>query len=103
MVASGTVASGNSPSIGYTVAAGASADRRVTQFVFRTGSRFDTGSLYGTSLFSTAKGRSPNAPYLILINGGTGDYKGYSGILRVVPTSADGATVNAKWFVIPVG
>jgi hypothetical protein len=104
VVASATINPGNSPSIGYTVAAGASADRRVTQFVFRIpGDRYFGGSLYGTALISTAKGRSPDAPYLILINGGTGHYKGYSGILRVVPTSADGATINAKWFVIPVG
>ncbi|CAB4909419.1 unannotated protein [freshwater metagenome] len=104
VVSSATITAGDSPSMGYTVAAGVSADRRITQFVFRIsdipGLR---GSLYGTALFSTASGQAPNTPYLVLVNGGTGPWRGASGILRVVPTSADGATINVKMLVAAAG
>jgi len=104
VVSSATINFGDSPSVGYTVAAGASADRRITQFVFRvSGIPGLRGSLYGTALFSTPSGQAPNTPYLILVNGGTGPWRGASGILRVVPTSTDGATLNVKMLVAATG
>jgi hypothetical protein len=100
VVSSATITSGDSPSLGYTVAAGPSADRRITQFVFRvTGIPHLQGSLYGTALFTTANGQAPNSPYLILVNGGTGPWRGASGILRVVPTSADAANINVNMLI----
>ncbi len=95
-----TIPFGESPSLGYTVAAGTSIDRRMTQFVFRFRS---AGSLYGTALFSAVSGQAPNGPYYILLNGGTGIWRGASGIFRVVPTSADGATINARMLISAVG
>ena len=104
VVSSATINFGESPSIGYTVAAGAATDRRITQFVFRvSGIPGLRGALYGTALFSTASGQAPNTPYLVLVNGGTGPWRGASGILRVVPTSADGATINVKMLVAAAG
>jgi hypothetical protein len=100
VVSSATINFGDSPSLGYTVAAGPSADRRITQFVFRvSGIPGLQGSLYGTALFTTASGQAPNAPYLILVNGGTGPWRGASGILRVVPTSGDAANINVNMLV----
>jgi hypothetical protein len=72
----------------------------MTQFVFRFRS---AGSLYGTALFSAVSGQAPNGPYYILLNGGTGIWRGASGIFRVVPTSADGATINARMLISAVG
>jgi hypothetical protein len=104
VVSSATINFGDSPSVGYTVAAGASADRRITQFVFRVnGLPGLQGSLYGTALFTTASGQAPQAPYLILVNGGTGPWRGASGILRVVPTSAEGATINVNMLIGALG
>ena len=104
VVSSATINFGDSPSVGYTVAAGASADRRITQFVFRlSGIPGLLGALYGTALFSTPSGQAPNTPYLILVNGGTGPWRGASGILRVVPTSTDGATLNVKMLIAAAG
>ena len=103
VVSSATINFGESPSMGYTVAAGPSADRRITDFVFRiSGLPGLQGALYGTALFTTANGQAPNAPYLILVNGGTGPWRGASGILRVVPTSAEGATINVNMLVMAV-
>ena len=95
-----TIPAGESPSIGYTVAAGTSIDRRMTQFVFRVPG---TGTFYGTAMFSTASGQAPNKPYYILLNGGTGFWRGISGILRVVPTGTDTAEVNPKALVGAAG
>ena len=101
VVSSATINFGDSPSMGYTVAAGPSGDRRITDFVFRiSGLPGLQGALYGTALFTTANGQAPNAPYLILVNGGTGPWRGASGILRVVPTSAEGATINVNMLVM---
>ena len=101
VVSSATINFGESPSMGYTVAAGPSADRRITDFVFRiSGLRGLQGALYGTALFTTANGQAPNAPSLSLVNGGTGPWRGASGILRVVPTSAEGATINVNMLVM---
>jgi hypothetical protein len=68
----------------------------MTQFVFRFRS---AGSLYGTALFSAVSGQAPNGPYYILVNGGTGPWRGASGILRVVPTSADAANINVNMLI----
>ncbi|CAB4909406.1 unannotated protein [freshwater metagenome] len=101
VVSSATINFGESPSMGYTVASGPSGDRRITDFVFRiSGLPGLQGALYGTALFTTANGQAPNAPYLILVNGGTGPWRGASGILRVVPTSAEGATINVNMLVM---
>ncbi|MCX6420948.1 MAG: hypothetical protein NT180_01075 [Actinobacteria bacterium] len=103
VVSSATINFGDSPSMGYTVAAGPSGDRRITDFVFRiSGLPGLQGALYGTALFTTPNGQAPNAPYLILVNGGTGPWRGASGILRVVPTSAEGATINVNMLVMAV-
>ena len=94
-----TIPFGESPTLGYTVAAGTSIDRRMTQFVFRVP---NAGSLYGTALFSAVSGQAPNGPYYILLNGGTGFWRGASGIFRVVPTSADGAAINVRMLISAV-
>ncbi|MCX6420947.1 MAG: hypothetical protein NT180_01070 [Actinobacteria bacterium] len=94
-----TIPFGESPTLGYTVAAGTSIDRRMTQFVFRVP---NAGSLYGTALFSAVSGQAPNGPYYILLNGGTGRWRGASGIFRVVPTSADGAAINVRMLISAV-
>jgi hypothetical protein len=99
VIAEGELAGqGASPSIGYTVRTGAIRDRRMTQFAFS----IDGDTLYATAMFSTTGGQPPSTPYLALVNGGTGNFIGATGVLRVVPTGATTADINGNLKLAPV-